>query len=126
MADANVLNEFSSWLGRISQTETPPSSVIAYNIGLVETNDGFSAYLIGADEFDPEDSDWACEESFTPEERYFPIPQGVSSNDWSEVHRQVADALRKFLSSANGKKSFLAKAKAVTVGFDDGELERII
>ena len=124
MSDQQIAEGLDSWLGRIAANEMPPGSVIAYNIGLLQTEDGYSAYLIGANEFDPDDADWACNETFTPNERYFPLPC-TASLDWKAVHTTVANAVRVFLLSANGKASFFAKAEAVTVGFDDGELERI-
>lgn len=126
MSNQNLALELASWLGRVSAKETPPNSVVAYNIGLFETTDGFSAYLIGADAFDQDNADWACEVSFTPEERYFPIPKSAAACDWKEVHDAVADAVRMYLSSGDGKKSFLASADAITVGFDDGDLERLV
>jgi hypothetical protein len=124
MAKVELSTALSSWLERVSAKEEPPKSVVAFNVGLLETEDGYSAYLVGADRFDEDDSDWACEESFTPKERYLAIPRGTFKK-WEAVQAAVVDATRKFLTSAVGKKSFLAKAKAVTVGFDDGDLERV-
>ncbi len=63
--------EFNDWLGRICRTEKPSPAVAAYNIGLFETGDGYSAYLVGANNYSEDDSDWACDVSFTPRERYF-------------------------------------------------------
>lgn len=72
--------DFHAWLGHVCSTERPPSSVVAFNIGLFEAPDGYSAYLAGADHYDEEDSDWVCNETFTPEERYF----ALSSNELKE------------------------------------------
>jgi hypothetical protein len=58
----------------VISAEAPPSSVVAFNIGLVETFAGYSAYLAGADRYDPDDDDWACDEAFTPRERYVRLP----------------------------------------------------
>jgi hypothetical protein len=115
---------FSAWLARVCREERPPSSVVAYNLGLCETPDGYSAYLIGADRYDAEDSDWACSESFTPSERYFPIP-AAEFGSWEQVQKEVVAAVRAFVQSPEGQRSFLAAAEAVTVGFDDGDLERV-
>lgn len=124
MAKSIIGPEFAAWLGRVCADETPPDSVVAYNIGLFETPDGYSAYLIGADRYEEGDGDWACNEVFTPKERYCPIP-GEGFAGWEDVHAAVVSATREFLASAAGRRSFLASAEVVTVGFDDGDLERV-
>lgn len=52
MAKANLTQSVSAWLGRINSTDVPPTSVVAYNVGLLETKKGYSAYFIGADQYD--------------------------------------------------------------------------
>jgi hypothetical protein len=123
MAQATTGEVIATWLGRICASEQPPKSISAYNIGLFETKKGYTAYLIGAKKFDEANSDWACRSSFRPSERYLPLPAGI--NGWEEVHAAVVEAVRNFLASALGAASFLGQATAVTVGFDDGELERV-
>jgi hypothetical protein len=121
--------EFHGWLGRVCRTEKPPSSIVAYNIGLFQTADeGYSAYLVGATEFSEEDADWACEgaDSFTPKERYLPLPAKASKGkEWQEVLSSVERVVKSFLTTPSGKSSFLGKATATTVGFDDGDLVRV-
>lgn len=122
------MNDFEhslrAWLARVCREAKPPSSVVAFNVGLFETADGFSAYLVGADRYDEEDSEWACDETFSPSERYFPIAAGRFSN-WEQVEVAVADAVRAFLQSPEGIGSCLDAAEAVTVGFDEGDLQRV-
>jgi hypothetical protein len=113
------------WLGRLTSAETPPRSIVAFNVGLFETEEGFTAYLAGADRYDPNDADWACDETFTPRERYVVLPVRRGEGAWQQVQDLVADAIRRFLASRDGAASFLAKAQAVTVGFDDGDLVRV-
>ena len=85
MSDSRFQTAFAAWLRRVCSTENPPKSVVAYNIGLFETPDGFSAYLIGADQYDESNNDWACRPSFTPRERYFRIPSREFER-WEQVH----------------------------------------
>lgn len=124
MAKSNTLDVISAWLGRVCSTEKPLESVIAYNIGIFETKKGFTAYLIGADQFDETDGDWACRQSFTPRVRYQPLPPG-EHNGWAQALASVIEAVREFLSSETGQSSFLGRAVAVTVGFDEGDLVRV-
>lgn len=121
-----LADEVQGWLRRVAAAEHPPESVAAYNIGLFETGHGeYSAYLVGGKRYDPSDSSWACEEAFTPKERYLALPVGRSEDEWQLVLERVVEAVRAFLSSGDGRETFLAKARAVTVGFDDGDLVRV-
>jgi len=71
---STLASDVAGWLHRVTANERPPASIVAYNIGLFETEDGYSAYLAGAGRFDPVSGDWACEEAFTPRERYLILP----------------------------------------------------
>jgi hypothetical protein len=117
--------DFQAWLALAARGTQPSSSVVAFNIGLLETPDGYSAYLIGANRYDDQ-GDWACYETFAPEERFFALPPNeFNGQPWEAVQSRVIRAVKCFLASPEGQASFLATAKAVTVGFDDGDLTRI-
>lgn len=124
MAKATTRDVISAWLARVCAAKQPSDSVVAYNVGLFETPKGFTAYLVGADRFDPANGDWACRASFTPKERNRPLPGGEFTG-WEQALAAVVEAVRTFLDSEPGRASFLARAVAVTVGFDDGELVRV-
>ena len=114
------------WLSRVVAAECPPEGVIAFNVGLFETEEGYCAYLSGATQFDPDDDDWACDEAFSPAERYCPLGRdAAASKDWEALLHEVIETLKAFLASEPGRHSYLAKAKAVTVGFDAGNLVRV-
>lgn len=121
---ARFTPNFVKWLQRVVYKEKPPNGIVAYNVGLFESQNGYSAYLIGSKKYNPRDDDWAANEAWTPKERYFSIPKGIFK-DWKDVQSGVVGALKMFLNSDAGKESFLGKATAVTVGFDDGDLERV-
>jgi hypothetical protein len=74
MDSSRLAADVTAWLRRVTVAESPPPTVLAYNIGLFETEDGYSAYLVGAEQFDPTRGDWACDEAFTPNERYLALP----------------------------------------------------
>lgn len=115
----------AAWFRRVVATEAPASTVIAFNLGLFETEGGMTAYLMGAEHFDPDDPNWACDQAFTPRERYLTLLPRRSEATWQEVLGLAREALRAFIQSPEGRSSFLGKAEAVTVGFDDGNLVRV-
>ena len=116
--------QISSWLQGLLATQPPPANVVAFNVGLFETPSGYSAYLSGATKFDASSDSWALEDVYSPSEREFPLPPGVFAN-WHDVLSQVQVALKSALHRAPLLHSPLARAQAVTVGFDDGDLERV-
>lgn len=115
--------DLSTWLNQVSTDENPPDSVIAFNIGMFETPDGYAIYLGGFGRFDKNDPDWAIDPIFVPSEKYFYIRR--SGSDWEEVLSEVISSVRSFVTSEAGRKSYLAQAKHLTVGFDDGDLYEI-
>ena len=122
---SRLANDLTAWLRRVTLEENPPPNIVAYNIGLLETEDGYSAYLVGAERFDSTIGDWACNEAFTPKERYVPLPIRRDEMKWPEVLERVVEAARAYLSSSDAALSFFGRCEAVTVGFDDGDLVRV-
>lgn len=44
----NCKDVFNDWMSQIVSNENPDEEIIAYNIGLIETEKGYSAYFMGA------------------------------------------------------------------------------
>ena len=119
-------NALKEWLSRVVAAEAPPKDIIAYNIGIFETDQGYSAYLAGSTGFDEDDDDWACEADFSPAERYLKIPADYADDSsWQSILRQVVTDAEDFLQSEQAVASFFSRSRAVTVGFDGGDLTRI-
>ena len=117
---------FNNWLTQICTTEKPAKSIIAYNFGLLETNNGYTVYLIGSKTYDAEDTDWATEEDFVPALRYYELPPSdFKQLKFDVAQNRVKQMVKDFMKTDTYKQSFLAKAKAITIGFDDGDLEKI-
>jgi hypothetical protein len=114
------------WLFKLCDTETPDKSIIAYNFGLFETENGYTIYLIGSKEYDKDDQDWATNNDFEPSLKYYPLPTSEYKNlKWEKVLERIKSQLKDFTKTDKFKNSFFAKAKAITTGFDDGDLIKI-
>jgi hypothetical protein len=114
------------WLFKMCDTETPDKSIIAYNFGLFETENGYTIYLIGSKEYDKDDQDWATNNDFEPSLKYYPLPTSQYKNlEWEKVLERIKYQLKDFTKTEKFKNSFFAKAKAITTGFDDGDLIKI-
>jgi|SRR5687767_5436007 len=121
---------FSAWTTEIIRAEKPDTSIIAYKFGIFETPDvpsGYYLYLIGAKKYDPQDDDWAAGfGDFRPKNTYLALPEKEFKNlKWEKVEKLVEKTVKRFTKSEEFKHSFFNNAKAIAVGFDDGDLVRV-
>jgi hypothetical protein len=118
---------FYNWISEIVLTENPDKSIIAYNIGLIETQAGYTAYFMGAKNYNENDSDWACAfGDYTPTKKYLDLSNtDLKGLSWNEVQENIIKHFNGFMTTKNYKDSFLQNATSITVGFDDGELVRV-
>jgi hypothetical protein len=118
--------QFNDWMTRLTKTEKPSTDIIAFNFGLFETENGYTIYVIGAKTFDEEDADWASEVDFEPKDKYLEInPDETKGLEWNEVLEKAKVTIEQFVTSDKFENSFMRSAKAITTGFDDGDLLRI-
>jgi len=121
---------FEEWMEEVEASAGVPENLTAFNFGLFETPDGYCMYLMGAKVYDRDDPDWACEEDFTPEARYLPLPFEVLSGepDWEEFLVMAVKCVSRYIDKviAHPGMRSMFRDKIVTCGFDDGDLVRII
>lgn len=118
-----MYQKIAEWLDTILNQEIP-ENVVAFCFNLYEDGDNqWSMELVGTEEFDEEDGDWACEEVTDFGSRENNI-EWSSSGEWEEILEQITIELKLYLEK--GKYSDKLKSKeGVGVGFVDGDLEII-
>lgn len=102
-------NIFNDWLDEILKTEKPNADIQAYYFGILETEDGYETYLVGSEEFDEEDEDWACNTDFEPKNKYLTI--GQNGVDWELILADVKKNIENYIQSQTLKIAFLKKQK---------------
>ena len=113
---------FDKWLDDVLESDLPPE-IVAVNFNLYDDGDGqWSIEFVGADSFDEEDSDWACDEVFTTRDDPFCWESEAS---WEEIQEEAADAIKAYLDEGAHAEQ-LKQYEAVGVGFVDGELDSIM
>lgn len=118
--------EIIDWLKNIEKQDgTPPDSVIVFNLGLMESDQGYMMYFVGAFEYSEEDDDWACIEPPTKPYRYLKLPDKVQKESWETILDLCEKALTELESDGTLNTTLIKNAKAITTGFDDGELVKI-
>jgi len=118
--------EFNNWINGINKNEKPLNEIVAFWFGLIETEDGFTMYLIGSKEFDENDDDWACNNDFEPTNKYFDLPTNYTNGkSWNVILNDSLKILKDYANSSEFSTSIFRNAIAVACGFDDGDLNRI-
>ncbi|VTR49165.1 hypothetical protein [Sphingobacterium thalpophilum] len=118
-----IYQRFHEWLNNINKTEKIDNSIVAFNFGLFESEEGFTMYLNGSKIFDKEDDDWAANMDFEPKQKYFSFgTEFLKDKDWKDILKYSENLVQTYIASEDFKTSIFVQAKGVAVGFDDGDL----
>jgi len=116
-----LFDEFNCWTDRIL-LEHAGMAVAAYNFNLYEHEEAFVIQLIGAESFDGNDSDWACDEAYSSGEDLFELPHSIVSGNWREGLRRAKALVKRYLEIGT-QAPRLKMSQAVGIGFVNGDLE---
>ncbi len=119
--------ELNHWIDAALASEVP-KTVIAYSFNLFELDPQEAKYgieLIGSEEFDADNSDWACNDVWTADPSSIHIPKAFANGAWEECLDDVRGLLTNILSNASATATKLKEARGVAIGFVDGDLELI-
>ena len=118
----NKTKDFFEWLDLILKNELN-SEIKAINFNLYEDTDNkWSVELVGTFSFDKDNDDWACDVDYEPVDKYLNI-EGVDV-DPDKFLNEVITILLDII-SLEKVSAWLLHTKYITVGFDDGVLEKI-
>lgn len=121
--DKPVNQRFQEWVAKINENEKIDNSIIAFNFGLFESEEGFTMYLNGSKIFDKDDDDWAANMDFEPKQKYFSFGMDfLKDKDWQNILKYSEYLVQTYIASELFKTSIFAQAKGIAVGFDDGNL----
>lgn len=120
----DIYKLFSNWLDQILEQELP-GLIKAYNFNLYEGSEGtYDIQIIGSDEFDEDDSDWACTNYFTSGENIFYIKRTDEIEHWEHGLSYITKLVERYLSEGNYSTT-LKNASAIGIGFVDGDIDII-
>jgi len=116
----------SNWISANKIGGSDLQGIEACNFGIFESTDGYTIYLTGSKEYDPEDDDWSTQIDYEPTNKYLLVPTGLTEHlDWMGVLELVENSLTAYVNSDTFANSELANITVITTGFDDGDLTRI-
>jgi len=114
-----------NWMKQLCIEESPLENISALNFGIFESSNGYTLYLIGSCNYDADDGDWACNVDYTPKRKYLEIMIGKNM-DSKTFLAEVTIIISNLLLESEIGKSLLFNHRIITIGFDDGDLYRIL
>jgi hypothetical protein len=121
--ETSLADKIRDWLAAISKEEKLPTDIKAICIGLFESEPNYQVYFIASKTYDPENDDWACNQDFEVTSKY--LDTGIpTSKKWETFQSLVVDAVKGIRNT--DQSSVLQKVEHVSVGFDSGDLTKII
>ncbi|BFT72503.1 hypothetical protein [Paenibacillus sp. P36] len=100
-----------------------PKGIKAFNFNLYEgSEDTYDIQLIGSDEFNEDDSDWACTDYFTSEEDICYIKRTESIQYWDQGLNYITLLVERYLKEGEYA-NILKSASAIGIGFVDGDID---
>jgi len=117
--NASDAERFSLWLNAVL-AQNPPT-VGAVNFNLYEgSNNAYYIQFIVAEHYDPNDSDWACNEIFSSGDNIFEIVRSNEISQWEQGIKYITNLVEVFLKSDCG--TVLKNYEVVGLGFVDGDI----
>ncbi|MCP1124147.1 hypothetical protein NKR74_12625 [Bacillus sp. 3103sda1] len=113
---------FSNWLNQLFEQEIP-KGIKAFNFNLYEGEEGtYDIQLIGSDEFDEDDSDWACTDYFSSGEAICYIKRTEEIEDWEQGLSYITMLVERYLNEGENA-NILKNASVIGIGFVDGDID---
>ena len=112
------------WFFELCETAKPEKPVVAYKFELFEIGNCYAIHLVDSNEND--DQDPAGKNDADTSFNYYPLSKiEYEGLEWKQVLAKIKSQVKEFVNTEKFKNSSLAKAKIITMRFDDGDLLRL-
>jgi hypothetical protein len=114
------------WFFKLCDTEKPESDTVAYKLNFFETDSCYAIYLTNSKKYEKKDQATVPENDSEQPAEYYPLSKREYKDlEWKQALNKMKAQLAEFTKTEKFKNSSLAKANAVTISFDDGDLIKI-
>ena len=118
--------EILKWLAEVEKMDgIPPADVVVFHLGVYKSDEGFVMYLVGGFEYTEENDDWAHLEMPKQDYRYWLLPENVQDKPWQLAVEYAKNTLLELEEEGKFDNNILMHAKAITTGFDEGDIIKI-
>ena len=118
----DILDRFATWLSPFLAESG--DDTVAFLFNLYEHEDSFAVQIAGASRFDSLDASWTDSGTFTSGENLFELSHAVTGHQWESALISAKKLIAYHLQYGQHR-SRLHEARAVVVGFVDGDLETV-
>lgn len=119
----NFEKEIEKWINIIISENNIPKNIVAISFWIFEGENWYCIYLIWSREYDIDNDDWAWNEDYIPENKYFEVKyKKINKLDWEEFLKLTTNNLNNILLKQEIQNSIIWKIKHITIWFDDGDL----
>ncbi|PKR77350.1 hypothetical protein CEY16_11500 [Halalkalibacillus sediminis] len=125
---ADSYKPFEDWLNRLLEKEKVPKAILAFNIGLFESEDYIQLYITGSTEWEINDDHWAANNDYFPEGRYPDISlyselyNLLNENFYLGLFLTISSTITYTNTYLLEHSSRFSKGVIFATGFDDGDL----
>lgn len=121
--DMDFPERLKSWLETVLSQDVPDAvAAFSFNLFVLRPREEYGLELIGAGEFSPDDSDWACREIWAASPRTISIPRSFNCGGCYDCLHLLKQLLADFLRESSAAAARLKESRAVAVSFANRDL----
>jgi hypothetical protein len=111
---------------KLCNKEHPEPNDTAYNFGLYQIHKHYVAFFIDSKAYKKNAEEWMVKKGSEYLDKYYPLSNSEFMYlGWKQVLDKIRSELEKFSKTASFRNSSLAKAKSITIRFDDAVFLKI-
>jgi hypothetical protein len=111
---------------KICHREKPGPTDTAYNFGLYKIKNSYVAFFIESKAYKKNAEEWMTKKGVDYLDKYYPLSKNEYKGlSWEQFLDKIRSELKKFSDTDQFKSSSLAKAKSITIRFDDAKFLRL-
>jgi len=116
--------QFNRWVDEVLSAELP-EGIEAFHFNLYDASRTHDVEIVGCPTYDPNDSDWACDDIFMSDDPRFELSHEAVGRHWEQGLAAAIELLKAYLASGSLGAARMKESKAVSVGFVDGDLHLV-
>jgi len=124
MRTGNLSLLFGEWIDRALSGELP-DGIAAFHFNMYDGPETHDVEIVGCPTYDPNDSDWACDDIFMSAEPRFELPHTVVGEHWESALAAAMQMLGAYMKSDAVGARRMRRSQAVSIGFVDGNLHLV-
>lgn len=111
---------------KLCNKEHPELTDTAYHFGVYQINKHYVAFFIDSKAYKKNAQEWMTKKGSEYLDKYYPLSNNeFKDRSWKQVLEKIRSELNEFIKTEQFKNSSLAKAKSITIGFDDAVFVKI-